>query len=138
MKCPLEIISYEDSKYKDILIKKNQTHCLIGKVGDVEMVLLHYHDPNEAKAKWIRRCQRVNYENIIFKMSEMNYCTEEHLRAFDDYPTERKVLLVSRDYGLKNQTICPEWESTGEIKNDTVDFKKYVDLVALINGSDKH
>lgn len=129
----MEIISYEESKYKDILIKKNQTHCLIGKTDDVEMVLLHYHDSNEAKEKWARRCQRVNYENIIFKMSEMSYCTEEHLKAFDAFPADRKVLFISCDYRLKSQIVCPEWSEIGEIKNDTTDFKKHIDLVSLIN-----
>ena len=68
----LEIITYEDSKYKDILVRKNQKHCLIGKLNDVEFVLLHYRNADEAIEKWERRCKRVNYDNLIFKMSEMN------------------------------------------------------------------
>lgn len=44
----LEIITYEDSKYKDILVRKNQKHCLIGKLNDVEFVLLHYRNADEA------------------------------------------------------------------------------------------
>ena len=41
------------------------------------------------KAKWERRCKSVNYDNLIFKMSEMNYCTEENLKAFDDFAAKR-------------------------------------------------
>lgn len=131
---PLEIVSYTDSKYKDILIQKKQTHCMIGKLDDVEMVLLHYHDPQEAKEKWARRCERVDWDNLIFKMSEMNYCTQEHLQAFDNFPAERKVLFVSRDYGLKSQVVWPEYRAIGEIKNDTTNFKKHLNLTQVING----
>lgn len=133
LSCSMEIVSYNQSRYKDILIMKNQIHCMIGKLDDVEVVLLHYHDAEEAKEKWARRCQRVNYDNLIFKMSEMNCCTEEHLKAFDSFPAERKVLFVSKDYGLKSQIVWHKWADIGEIKNDTTDFKYKLDLVGLIN-----
>lgn len=129
----LEIITYEQSKYKDILIRKNQTNCLIGKLDDVEIVLLHYHNASEAVQKWERRCKRVNWDNIIFKMSEMNCCTLEHLKAFDNLPTERKILFVSKDYGLKSQIVWSEWTKVGEIKNDTTYFKKHLNLSNVLN-----
>lgn len=109
---------------------------MIGKLDDVEMVLLHYNDADDAKAKWERRCKRVNYDNLIFKMSEMNYCTEENLKAFDDFAAKRKVVFVSKDYELKSQIICPEWEALGEIKNDTTHFKRHLDLKSLINNGE--
>lgn len=129
----LEIITYDESKYKDILIRLNQTKSLIGKLGDVEMVLIHYRSAAEAVEKWERRVRRVNWNHLIFKMSEMNQCTFEHLKAFDDFPAERKILFVSKDYGLKSQIVWPEWTRFGEIKNDTTDFKKHLNLAEFLN-----
>ena len=129
----LEIVTYEDSRYKDVLIKKNQTACLIGKLEDVEIVLLHYYSADEAIEKWERRCKRVDYHNLIFKMSEMNLCTLEHLRAFDEFPAERKVLFVSKDYGFKSQIVLKQWSKIGEIKDDTTRFKQHLNLKKLIN-----
>ena len=129
----MEIITYEESKYKDTLIKRNQTKCPIGKLDDVEIVLLHYHNADEAVEKWERRCKRVNWDHLIFKMSEMNQCTFKHLKVFDDFPAERKILFVSKDYGLKSQIVWPEWTKFGEIKNDTTDFKKHLNLAEFLN-----
>lgn len=129
----MEIVTYDNSRYKDVLIQKNQTACLIGKLDDVEIVLLHYHSADEAVEKWERRCKRVNYDNLIFKMSEMNLCTLEHLRAFDEFPAERKILFVSKDYGFKSQIVLKQWSKIGEIKDDTTRFKKHLNLKKLIN-----
>lgn len=130
---PLEIIDYSQSKYKEQLIERNQTNCLIGKIADVEIVLLHFHSAQEAQEKWKRRCERVNYDNLIYKFSEMDYCTEEHIKAFDAFSAKKKVMFVCKDYGLKSQTVCPEWTKHGRIKNDTTNFNRHVDLVKLIN-----
>lgn len=129
----MEIVTYDNSRYKDVLIQKNQTACLIGKLDDVEIVLLHYHSADEAVEKWERRCKRVNYDNLIFKMSEMNLCTLEHLRAFDEFPAERKILFVSKDYGFKSQIVLKQWSKIGEIKDDTTRFKQHLNLKKLIN-----
>lgn len=131
---PLVVVTYQESKYKDILIKKGQTHCLVGKLDDVEIVLLHYQDKDDAIEKWNRRVRRVNYDNLIFKMSEMNCCNIRHLCMFDDFSTKKKVLFTSRSYDLQSEIVCNEWAKIGEIKNDTTNFKKHINLVRLING----
>lgn len=131
---PLEVVTSSDSKYRDILVKKRQEKCLIGKLDDVEIVLLHYSNAKEAKDKWERRCNRINFDNIIFKMSEMNFCSKEHLKLFDSFPAKRKILFVSQDYGLSSQIILPEWYFYGEVKNDTTNFKRGVNLKQLINS----
>lgn len=66
-------------------------------------------------------------------MSEMNLCTLDHLRKFDDFPAERKVLFVSKDYGLKSQIVLKKWTKIGEIKDDTTKFKHHLNLRKLIN-----
>jgi uncharacterized protein (DUF1919 family) len=134
LKQPLEIINSSQSKYKEQLIERNQANCLIGKIADVEMVLLHFSSAQEAQEKWKRRCERVNYDNLIYKFSEMNYCTEEHIKAFDAFSAKKKVMFVCKDYGLKSQIVCSEWAKYGEVKNDTTNFNKHINLLKLINS----
>lgn len=95
---------------------------------------MHYKTENEAAAKWQRRVQRINWNNLILKMSEQNGSTINDLKAFDALPYKKKVLFVTRDYGLKSQVIFKEFMNRGNIPDDTSNFKRYVNLVDLING----
>ncbi len=131
----LTFINYKQSKYVDDLIAHHNTHCPIGKIDDIEIVFLHYNSEAEAKDKWNRRKQRLNWENIVYKMSEQNLCSIDHLKRFDSLPVARKFVFVTNDYGLKSQVL---WGSYCEKKNiaiDTVDFRKYIDLQKFINGN---
>lgn len=95
---------------------------------------MHYHSPEEAEEKWRRRAARINWDNIIYKFSEMNGCTEDDLLAFDALPVEKKVVFTHKDYGLKSQVIYTEFKKTGYVPNDTDNFRKYIDLYDLISG----
>lgn len=130
------MISPTDSNHYEDL-KKNHKDSLnkpIGRIGDVEIVFLHCHSNEEALTKWNRRKARMNIDNLVVKMSEMNQCSEETVRAFDALPFERKFIFTTKDYGLKSQVIFKEWLGQGEIKNDTSNFRKYINLENWING----
>lgn len=96
MSIDLKFISVEESKYKDELIKRKHDLIPLAKLDDVEIVFLHYKTNEEAKEKWNRRKQRINWENIYFKFSKMNFCTEEHLKAFSELPFRHKFMLNNR------------------------------------------
>lgn len=71
----LQFIFVNESKQKDNLVERN-TICSIGVLDDVEMVFfLHYKSQQEALEKWKRRSKRINWNNIVFKFSEQNYCS---------------------------------------------------------------
>lgn len=91
----LQFISENDSKYKDILLKKGRS-CPIGVLDDVEIVFLHYKSEKEAYEKWERRKKRINWNNLYFKISRQNLCTEDHLRMFANLPYQNKIILNSR------------------------------------------
>lgn len=133
---PLEFISLERSKYKDTLVQYGGecVKCPIAKCGDIEIIFMHYHTPAEAEEKWKRRAERINWDNIIYKFSEMNLCSEDDLRAFDKLPVGKKVVFTHKDYGLKNQVIYKEFQHEGFIPNDTDNFRKYINLCDLISG----
>lgn len=119
---PIQFIDITQSKHKEQLLKiggKSVT-CPIGILDDVEIIFLHYSGNEEAKQKWEKRKERENYENLIFKFSEMNGCTKDHLTRFDELEASKKVAFVTRDYGLSSQCIFREYKNAPEILNDTL------------------
>ena len=108
--------------------------CPIAICGDIEIIFMHYKTPEEALKKWTRRVERMNWNNLIIKFSEMNGCTEDDLKAFDSLPYQKKVAFVTRDYGLKSQAIFKQFLGKEKIDNDTDNFRKYINLYDLIIG----
>lgn len=133
---PLKIIDAKESKYYGELHRKGQDDFLVGILGDkVEIVLMHYHDRADAIEKWNRRVDRINFENLIIKMSEMNLCTEDHLRAFNGLEFKKKVLFTAKHHdGLNNEVVINRYTANGEISNDTLYYSSHIDLERLING----
>lgn len=132
----ISFIPHTDSKYKRILDKRGgkDAVCPIGRIDDIEIIFLHYSSEEEAKEKWIRRCSRVVWDNIVYKMSEQNECTDALLAEFDKIPEKRKFCFVSENKGLDSQVIFKEYLGKGSICNDTTLFRKYILLPEFING----
>ena len=72
----LKFINFEQSKYYKEIIKNKNYHiypiAIIG--GKVEIHFLHYKSNEEAAEKWKRRVKRINFNNILFKLS-FNFLT---------------------------------------------------------------
>lgn len=131
---PLSFISYYDSKYKDVLEQRggDNVKCPIARIDDIEVVFLHYKSNEEALKKWTRRCSRIEWDNLFYKMSEQNLCDESILRRFDKLDAPNKILFVHKDYGLDSQVIFKDFATSQEVLNDTNDFRKYVNLIKWI------
>ena len=136
MEQPLEFITYDESRYKDIIVKRKHQNVPIGRIGDVEIVFLHYKTEEEAREKWERRAKRINYDNLIFKFSKMNYCTEEDLKRFDELRCDKKICFVPpKDKGIIKSAVV--FKSAGNndcIHNDTSEYDRYINLFKLINS----
>ena len=133
---PLKFITYKESRYRDILEARggHDSSCPIGVLNDIEIIFLHYHSPEEALEKWTRRKNRIHWDNMVFKMSEQNLCKPEHLKKFDSLQVKKKLVFTTKDYGLESQVIFGDFFGKDEVSNDTLHFRKYVDLIKLING----
>ena len=93
----IRIINSYDSKYKDDLLRKNQSDVVIGLINNsIEVVFLHYHSPEEAIEKWRRRAERVNMDNLIVKFSQMNNCSIRNLMDFSDLNIRKKYCFWLR------------------------------------------
>lgn len=131
--CDLSFIPIEESKYYSILLARNTT-CPIGKLDDVEIVFLHYKSNEEAYEKWNRRKARINRNHLLFKMSEQNLCSIEALKAFDSLPYKGKICFTTKKYGLSSEIVFDDARDMDEIPNDTVNFRKRVNLALFINN----
>ena len=121
---------YEQIKTHAIEFQK----CPYGRLGDVELRFGHSKSSAEAYDKWCIRKERVNYDNLIVKMSEHNGCTFDHLQQFDNLPYEKKFVFVTRDYGFNSQVIYKKYFGQPDIINGTNEFRDYINLENLIAG----
>lgn len=133
--CEPQMIKAEESHNFERLKEQGNTKVPIGLLdNEVEVVFLHNHSDEEAKEKWMRRCERICWDNIILKFSEQNYVTPNQLKIVDQLPFDKKVIFTSHDYGLKSQVIYREWEGYDQIPDETTHFRKYVNIINLLNG----
>ena len=132
----LKFIKHEESKYYTILVERGgrDAICPIGKLDELEIIFLHYGSEQEAFEKWTRRSKRIVWNNIVYKMSDQNMCTDELLVEFDKLNINRKFCFVSKDLGLKSQVLFKEYFGSEEVRNDTTLFRKYIKLASFING----
>lgn len=138
---PLEFINAAESRHADQLAAKGEMGKMVGRADDVEIVFLHYPTKEEAFEKWRRRCNRINWNNLFIKFSEMNGCTETDLEAFDAISFKNKICFTADPQPLLECAIhCPGFEH-GEygILNDTDCYSRYIDLEAWLNvGCEKY
>lgn len=96
LKQPLEFIDPDDSKWREVLQKKsNWKTYLVGKIGDIELQMLHHHNEDVARRKWESRIKRVNKNRLIFKFNDQNGATREQIERFMKLPLENKLCFVA-------------------------------------------
>lgn len=132
MKENLEFISLENSKYKNYLKKLNY-NSPIGKLKDIEIMFLHYNSEEEAKEKWNRRKQRINWNNIIYKFSDQNMCTFEHLEKFSKFNVKNKICFTTRKYNNIDSIPIAKYKDSEVVLNDIKYYKKYFNFSKYLN-----
>lgn len=131
---PIEI-SVNESKYKKYLNKINYGGT-IGKIEDVEIMFLHYHNFKEAKEKWIKRCKRINFDRIIYKFNDQNECTFKNLKEFNDLDLKNKICFTARKYEGIDSYVLSKFSDAGYVLDDTKNknIKYAFDIYEYINN----
>lgn len=135
----LQFISPMESQYKEILEERNHLSVPVAKLGDIEIIFLHYHSEEEAREKWERRKMRVNYDNIFIKFSKMNFCTEVEIENFSKLPFLNKFVFNNRK--RTNYPCEYYWSGSSndfEILSDTNPFPGNLDLIKLLGRKAEH
>lgn len=91
----LEFINFADGKYSEVIKHKPFP---VAKLGDIEVYFMHYPTEEEAAEKWYRRAKRINWDCIIYKISERETFTPEIMQKFVELPLENKLVFASKKY----------------------------------------
>ena len=92
----LEKVPMAESRYaKEILEKEGRDDVTVGRMGDVEVVLLHYPTFAEAKEKWDRRKARIRWDNLLVKFSDQNVFEPEDFETFRNLPFKNKLFMTT-------------------------------------------
>lgn len=132
----ITFIKPSESKWKDKFQndKKIGTYP-IGKIEDIEIFFLHYHSEDEVISKWNRRCSRINWNNLIIKFNDQNYCSLKNIEDFYKLNFKNKLFFTVKDWNIKENYIKikqfgnkdfikTSYEPFGVIKN--FDLNKYI------------
>lgn len=92
----LEFIDTRDSAHAAVLERKGEADKVVARLDDIEMVFLHYPTAEEARVKWERRCQRINWDNLFIKFSQMDECSAQDIEAFDAIDFPNKICFTAR------------------------------------------
>lgn len=130
----LEFIDFKESKkYKNTQQLLNYP---VAKLKDIEIYFMHYKTKEEAEQKWKRRCERINWDKIIFKFSNQNLCKKEHIEKFLELPVKNKICFVNKDYNIEGVIKINQLFDTEDIKASYEPFgkNKNIDINYLINS----
>lgn len=128
LKKELVFIPWETSSYYTEL--KNDIPYPIAKLGDIEIYFMHYKSEQEARKKWNRRLERVNFEHILFKLSQREGCSREDIETFMTLPLKSKLCLA---YDKVDGAIyVPELKG---LKGDEYSIvSEFIDDISILNN----
>lgn len=136
LKHELEPLTFEDSQYKELLTKDGHQDALLGKVNGIEVVLLHYHEFNEAKEKWARRCKRVDFNNLVIKYSDQNHFEQKHYDEFKKLDYKNKLFFTS-NHAYENEEyvyFIKKFENEGYAVDDLKSSRKVINYKKYLNS----
>lgn len=148
----LDFISSEQSKWqKEMKIYGDDRFGSypIGKLTldngeSIEIFFLHYHSEQEAREKWNRRCERINWERLLIKFNDQNGCTEEDIEKFTQLDYKNKCFFTVKKWNQEDkwksilkENYCRinQFPSSDSIRASYEPFwkSKYIDIPKLIN-----
>ena len=106
LKKDLVFIDSKESKQYQIL--HEEINFPVARLGDIEIYFMHYHSEAEVIEKWQRRCKRINFDNILYKFSDQNFCTKKHLETFMSLSLKNKVCFSSKNYNIDGIIVLGE------------------------------
>lgn len=132
----IKFINVNESKYKDYL-NKIQYKGIIGKIDDLEICFMHYKTQKEVLEKWNRRKKRINWNNILYKFNDQNYCRYEDLKKFNEFEADRKICFTAKNYNEFDTIQIKKYEKYEYVLDDIKSYKKYFNMHKFINMKGK-
>jgi uncharacterized protein (DUF1919 family) len=114
--------------------------------GDIEIHFLHYSSEAEAREKWTRRTNRINWQsdNLLFKFCDnppqggKGLWGDQYIVEFDRLDLSHKVCFTANYYPeLKSAVWIREWQKHSHVLDGITLYRvcrRYFDLADWING----
>lgn len=133
----LKFIPMEKSKYYEVY---KEHPFPVALCDDIEIYFMHYKTEEEAAEKWYRRSKRINWDFIIYKLSEREAFTEQNMQDFADLPLKNKIIIGSKSY-TKDTIVIENIHTFNGSEEDIVakyfDEAKYLNDIALKESKNK-
>lgn len=138
IKSPISFINYSKYSHLNDNRKQGEKKYPIGSLqNEVEIHFLHYSSEVEAKEKWRRRIDRINWNNILIKFDgSKDLCTDEMLQTFNalnDYPM---ICFLADESKIKSNKYVYVKEWTEDGKKMYKKCQPYFDVVGWLNAGD--
>lgn len=141
----LSFIPASQSRWKDTPQISGDKRCGSYPVGvlsngkkTIEIFFLHYHSEQEAKEKWNRRIQRVNWDKLLIKFNDQNGCTEKDVDEFMKLPYKHKLFFTCKHWPNENggYTFIRQFPKHDFIMASYEPFgkSKYIDITKVLNS----
>lgn len=133
----LRFIPPEQSLYYEKLTKSGAEPISypVARLRDIEVFFMHYKSQEEALEKWNRRRERINFDNLIVKLSQRSDCDDQTVKEFCALPYKKKICFTEKKYDAP----CCVWvEGLKELNqmgggDETPLTMKVFDVYELIN-----
>lgn len=105
--------------------------------GKVEIHFLHYHSEQEAKEKWMRRCKRINFSDLVIIGNDQNLCSLENIEEFSQLKFDKKIFFSSKNLSIPNTVFIKEYadqETVGDAYHEAHVFYRYLVRYASLNN----
>ena len=124
-----QFIDFENSKYR--YLYEGFKPFPVGKLDDIEVYFVHYHSEKEAAEKWYRRAKRINWNNIIFKMSHRESYTEKDMEDFASLDLPNKLIFDEKGSTYKTVIIPGITKLVGD---ETPLTFRYMNITKYLNS----
>lgn len=134
LKADLEFINPKESKkYK---YYKKEINYPVARLKDIEIYFMHYKSEMEAREKWKRRSKRINWNKVLYKFSNQNLCTKEHIKQFLELPVKNKICFVNKKINIDGAIYIKQLFESEDIKASYEPFgkNKKVNVNEIINN----
>lgn len=140
----LTFIKPEESRWKDmpqVFTDKRFGKYPVGVLSNgentIEIFFLHYHSEQEAREKWERRIQRINWDKLLVKFNDQNGCTENEVEKFMSLSFKNKLFFTCKHWPNKNgkYTVIHQFPQHDFIMASYEPFgkSKYIDITEILN-----
>lgn len=137
----ISFIEHKNTKHKDEMIKLNiyEKNYPIGILDNkYELHFLHYTSQEDARNKWLKRVQRMNFNNLIFKFSDGDKFEDSMAKRFDDLGFKNKVCFTAKKYdNLKSVVKLEKFKDSERGHDEWKNTKKEFNIIKFINNLEK-